>query len=174
MQLGSRIALTRTLEGIGSVMVASDGSSDPLRAASGLRLLAASNAPSAAAFKRASLVIGPERTSQLIDEGRALPIDEAVALARSAVADLSRSAEHTPIGVSSKLSRREKEVATLLATGASNRDIGEALAIAERTVEMHVSNVLAKLGLTARAQVAAQWADQRSGALTGTGLSHAR
>ncbi len=52
------------------------------------------------------------------------------------------------------LTRREREVALQVATGKSNRAIADALFITERTVEGHVSNILAKLGLQSRAQVA--------------------
>ena len=45
----------------------------------------------------------------------------------------------------------------LLARGASNREIAAALVIGERTVEMHVGHMLAKLGLSSRTQVAV-WA----------------
>jgi two-component system, NarL family, nitrate/nitrite response regulator NarL len=45
-------------------------------------------------------------------------------------------------------------VLALLAQGASNRAIADALVIAERTAEIHVSNILGKLGLTSRAQAA--------------------
>ncbi|HLF07861.1 MAG TPA: LuxR C-terminal-related transcriptional regulator, partial [Dehalococcoidia bacterium] len=58
------------------------------------------------------------------------------------------------------LTEREREVATLVARGLSNRDIGEALVVGERTVETHVSNILTKLALTSRAQIAA-WAVER-------------
>ncbi len=44
-----------------------------------------------------------------------------------------------------------------MAQGKSNREIAEALVITERTVEGHVSNLLAKLGFRSRAQISA-WA----------------
>lgn len=53
------------------------------------------------------------------------------------------------------LSRREREVAGLVAQGASNREIAEALAISVATVERHVANIFNKLGYHSRAQVAA-------------------
>ncbi|MCC6776744.1 MAG: alpha/beta fold hydrolase [Hyphomicrobiales bacterium] len=55
------------------------------------------------------------------------------------------------------LSRREQEVAPLIALGLSNRQIAEELAIAEATVERHVANILTKLGYHSRVQIAA-WA----------------
>jgi non-specific serine/threonine protein kinase len=55
------------------------------------------------------------------------------------------------------LSRREREIATLIARGLTNRAIAEQLVIAERTAEAHVSNILGKLELETRAQIAA-WA----------------
>ncbi|MCF7550672.1 LuxR C-terminal-related transcriptional regulator [Pseudonocardia sp. WMMC193] len=55
------------------------------------------------------------------------------------------------------LTRREQEVASLLATGMSNREIAAELVISYRTVEGHVEHVLSKLGLRSRAEVAA-WA----------------
>lgn len=53
------------------------------------------------------------------------------------------------------LTAREHEVARLLAQGRSNREIARTLFIGERKVETHVGNILAKLGLGSRAQVAA-------------------
>jgi pimeloyl-ACP methyl ester carboxylesterase/DNA-binding CsgD family transcriptional regulator len=58
------------------------------------------------------------------------------------------------------LTRREREIASLLAQGRSNRDIADTLVMSERTVEWHTSNILSKLGLQSRAQVAA-WAAER-------------
>ncbi len=53
------------------------------------------------------------------------------------------------------LTRREREVAALIARGLTNRQIGARLFIAERTVDTHVGRILAKLGCASRAQVAA-------------------
>ena len=58
------------------------------------------------------------------------------------------------------LTQREREVATLLAQGKSNREIAATLVITESTVEVHVKHILSKLDLKSRSQVAA-WAAQR-------------
>ncbi len=59
------------------------------------------------------------------------------------------------------LTSREEEVAGLLAQGLSNKAIAKSLVIAQRTAETHVANVLVKLGLSSRSQVAAWVAEQR-------------
>jgi predicted ATPase/DNA-binding CsgD family transcriptional regulator len=55
----------------------------------------------------------------------------------------------------SPLTRREHEIADLVAQGLSNREIAAALVISERTVDAHVQHILNKLGFHSRAQVAA-------------------
>jgi DNA-binding CsgD family transcriptional regulator len=55
------------------------------------------------------------------------------------------------------LTERERAVAALIAQGKSNQEIATALVVSKRTVETHVSNVMAKLGATSRAHVVA-WA----------------
>ncbi|GAB4542024.1 MAG: response regulator transcription factor [Anaerolineae bacterium] len=53
------------------------------------------------------------------------------------------------------LTSREQDVFQLLAKGASNRQIAETLMITENTVKTHVRNILEKLGLHSRSEVAA-------------------
>lgn len=53
------------------------------------------------------------------------------------------------------LTTREREIAELITHGLTNRQIAARLFIAERTVDTHVGRILAKLGCTSRAQVAA-------------------
>lgn len=58
------------------------------------------------------------------------------------------------------LSPREAEIARLVGQGLTNRQIGAAAHISERTVETHVQHVLAKLGFSGRSQIAAWVAKQ--------------
>jgi len=55
------------------------------------------------------------------------------------------------------LSEREREVLQLVARGYTYRQVGKELYIAEKTVENHVRNILAKLHLTRRAELV-RWA----------------
>jgi DNA-binding CsgD family transcriptional regulator len=61
-------------------------------------------------------------------------------------------------GELSVLSDREQEIANLIASGASNPDIAHTLFLSRKTVERHVSNILGKLGVKNRAQLAARMA----------------
>jgi DNA-binding CsgD family transcriptional regulator len=98
-------------------------------------------------------------------EGRELTPEQAVALAEAVLlAEDARTPDHisTPLNRSdhAPLSRREYEVVREIVQGKSNREIAAALFIAEKTVEMHVSNSIGKLGFRARTQLAS-WATAR-------------
>ena len=54
-----------------------------------------------------------------------------------------------------KLTPREREVLRLLVEGRSNPEIAAALFVSPRTAETHVTHILAKLGVTTRAEAAA-------------------
>jgi DNA-binding CsgD family transcriptional regulator/tetratricopeptide (TPR) repeat protein len=58
------------------------------------------------------------------------------------------------------LTRREQEVAALVAKGLTNRDIAQTLVIAEGTVGAHIDHILNKLGFRSRAQIAV-WSSER-------------
>ena len=60
----------------------------------------------------------------------------------------------------SPLTSRALEVVSLIARGRTNRQIADALVISERTAERHVANVMDKLELTSRSQIAV-WAQAR-------------
>jgi len=52
------------------------------------------------------------------------------------------------------LTRTEREILALIAEGMTNRQIGERIYLAEKTVKNHVTSILAKLGLSRRTQAA--------------------
>ncbi len=83
------------------------------------------------------------------------------------VARLLADSIRRPRRPDSSLTPREREVLTLVAEGASNRQIAQTLVVSERTARTHVSAILSKLGLVSRTQ-AALWA-VREGLAPGTG-----
>lgn len=95
----------------------------------------------------------------------------ALAVARQAVTDLKswpgwrrdraealvRRLEGSGARADGELTTREREVAALIAEGLTNSQLAERLFISPKTAAVHVSNILMKLGLSSRAEVAA-WA----------------
>jgi len=55
------------------------------------------------------------------------------------------------------LTRRERQVAVVVAQGLSNQEIADVLVVSVKTIEAHVTRILSKLGFSSRAQIAA-WA----------------
>jgi predicted ATPase/DNA-binding CsgD family transcriptional regulator len=104
--------------------------------------------------------LGPEAAERLRRAGRTMPSGRAAELA---MAVASGSAPRDPVRATSArgdvmpLTRRERQVAALVASGATNRQIGRALGISEKTVEVHLQHVMSKLQARSRAEVAA-WA----------------
>ena len=70
-----------------------------------------------------------------------------------------------------KLTRREREVASLVAEGLTNREIASRLFISERTAESHVEQLRSKLGVRSRSQVAAWVTAQGQQPVTGGGAA---
>ncbi len=98
---------------------------------------------------------------QAFAEGTAYSFDQAVDLALGEdVADPAPPSKQRRASAAGGLTRREREVAGFLVEGLSNRDIAARLVISQRTVETHVDNILAKLGMTSRGQVASWVAAQ--------------
>jgi len=71
------------------------------------------------------------------------------------IGELTRTARIAPFDPAAiPLSAREREILILLSSGASNKEIGSTLNLAEGTVKNHVTNVLTKLGVRDRTQAA--------------------
>jgi len=58
------------------------------------------------------------------------------------------------------LTARERDIATLIAQGKSNKEIADVLSLSNRTVEAHISKVLSKLSFSSRSQIAV-WAVEK-------------
>lgn len=94
--------------------------------------------------------LGETRFQEHWSAGHRLTLDAAIAEALDGIDDLHRDDEMVPPDV---LTNRELEVAILVARGLTNHQIANALGIAQRTVDTHVSNLLRKLQLASRAAV---------------------
>jgi predicted ATPase/DNA-binding CsgD family transcriptional regulator len=99
--------------------------------------------------------LGESRLSAELEAGGALSRADALAFALED-APVHRGADPDR----ELLSAREREVASLLASGLNNREIGERLFLSPRTVEKHVEHVMNKLGVGSRAEIAAWYARQ--------------
>jgi len=94
-------------------------------------------------------------------KGSELHPDEIIALASGSSVPAERFiADH---GAKHELlTRRELQIADLVARGMSNKEIAAALVISQRTAEGHIEHILTKLGFTSRTQIAAWAADKRA------------
>lgn len=92
--------------------------------------------------------------AKLVDDGRGMTVDQAVALGLADGPD-----DPWRAGPGAGLTRREREIAALVATGMTNREIAGQLQLSVRTVEAHVDHAFTKLGLRTRTQLAA-WMHQ--------------
>lgn len=104
--------------------------------------------------------LGTERFERLVEDGRRFDRAEAVALALGQERPSPRRI--SPEREIAVLSRRELEVANLVAKGMTDREIAGELVISQRTAESHVQHILTKLGFKSRSQIAA-WAVSREG-----------
>jgi DNA-binding CsgD family transcriptional regulator/tetratricopeptide (TPR) repeat protein len=116
-----------------------------------------------------ALILLPEGVDELLEAGSAAADTVAVSSADVAAVAGSNGSGAKPsalvrgvVGVAPAvrtdtfgLSRREHEVLALISEGRTNREIGERLFISQKTVGVHVGNILAKLGVSGRVEAAA-------------------
>jgi non-specific serine/threonine protein kinase len=99
--------------------------------------------------------LGPQQADRLIHAGRTMPAQQAADLA---MAVASGAAPGDPDRTQQvPLTPRERQVAALVASGRTNRQIGRVLGISEKTAEVHLHHVMSKLDVRSRAEVAV-WA----------------
>ncbi len=107
------------------------------------------------AMSEARLRLGEAAYDAAWAAGSGLPEDEAVAVAEALLADQAPASWPKPRQQPAMgLTARELEVLALLVEGRSNREIAEALFVGPRTVDNHVTNILAKLEVKSRTAVA--------------------
>ena len=109
-------------------------------------------------LQQARKLLGKQRFRELFRRGSQLGLDDAVRFALEAELDdgsaVPRPREPSP------LTKRELEVADLVADGLSNPEIAARLVISVRTAQGHVENILRKLGFNSRSLIAA-WVTER-------------
>ena len=108
-------------------------------------------------LRQARKLLGKERFRELFRRGSRLGLDAAIKLALGEETDPGPPS--VPSGPS-PLTRRELEVADLVADGLSNPEIAARLVISVRTAQGHVENILRKLGFNSRSLIAA-WVTER-------------
>jgi DNA-binding CsgD family transcriptional regulator len=94
------------------------------------------------------------RAAPLLAEIEALAVRAHVTLNNKAAEEVMTSAAPTEPGPAESLTHRERQVWQELGAGHTNREIAEHLFISERTVEAHVSSILAKLNARTRVEAA--------------------
>lgn len=128
------------------------GAAETLQAQTGIRLMPHMEPVLANARESIASSLGIPALKLETQAGKRMSTDEAIAFAldekKPARIDTRVDAKVTP------LSKRELEVAALIAEGMSNKEIGSRCFLSERTVETHVSNILNKLGINSRVEVA--------------------
>jgi non-specific serine/threonine protein kinase len=127
------------------------------------------------AVQAARECLGDQRFAALRAHGAAAPLDQAVAAAvgdaddlRGAPAMMALPQQADPeeqrgqgakrkqrgVGAGAPLTSRERQIAELVASGLSNREIAGRLVISKRTVDAHVEHIFGKLGICSRVQLA--------------------
>lgn len=137
------------------------GAAENLQTQTGVRLMPHMEPVLAQARETIVASLGIPAVELEIQAGKRMSTDEAIAYAL----DEKKSAGgNAPIdtGKVTPLSKRELEVARCVADGMSNKEIASRYFLSERTVETHVSNVLNKLGINSRAEVA-RWVERELG-----------
>jgi DNA-binding CsgD family transcriptional regulator len=172
---GSRIGVARGLEAFAALAVQEDrpelavqltAAATALREAAGFPPLAGARVERYLAPARR---LGEPAIARLWARGLAMSGEAAVALALGASQATGGDAVVlTAVGtydvaaaLPGTLTPRERQVAALLADGRSYKSIAEELFISPATAARHVANILAKLGFSSRAQIAAWAADKQ-------------
>jgi ATP/maltotriose-dependent transcriptional regulator MalT len=165
-RVGNRLVAASCVHGLGAVAGARGetdaavrlfGAAEAWRDSFGLRLPAPRRADDDRRVEAVRAALHDETFNALWTDGRSMPLNDVIAGAHAVAESSAASAKPALHDDTCPLSTREKEVAVLLAQGLTNRQIADVLVVARSTVDRHVVNILRKLDLTSRAQVAV-WA----------------
>jgi predicted ATPase/DNA-binding CsgD family transcriptional regulator len=117
---------------------------------------------------RCAGALGGRRFTELFARGAAQP---SAALLPYALHDDGDPAPEggVKIRLPGQLTAREREIASLVAAGLSNRQIAERLFISRRTVDAHLEHIFGKLGITSRVMLTIQLRDYSAGAAAEAG-----
>jgi DNA-binding NarL/FixJ family response regulator len=165
-EAGDRLGLVRALEGLASLLTDGQpdravrlvGAAEHLRRTIGAATLDVERQRLEEWLTGARRQLGDQRFASAHSAGRVMTLEQACAEAlRPAVEAHGSAGEARGVLPGSRphdaLSRREQEVATLIAEGRTNHEIALALVVTDRTAEHHVENILGKLGLSSRTQI---------------------
>jgi ATP/maltotriose-dependent transcriptional regulator MalT len=174
--VGDRWTIVRALAGLAAIAAAHDqpeqaatlvGAIDARADEVGLSLSSSVFMFAGAAHDQAATAargtLGEERFASLRTAGRALPLATAIALAAAVVVpddSVDANVTRQPAAGLDALSAREHDVLRLIAEGRTDRAIAETLFVSRRTVNTHVANILAKLGVATRRDAAARASEQ--------------
>jgi predicted ATPase/DNA-binding SARP family transcriptional activator/DNA-binding CsgD family transcriptional regulator len=171
---GRKSSLMNALEGMASLSAAREtdtraarlwGAAEAGRESTGIALPPGDRALHEPYLASTRSRLGEAKWEEALSEGRALSLDEAAVYAldggidraEATISEAKPSAHDEPVG---KLTRREREVVTLVARGLTNRQLSTELSISERTAGNHVARILRKLHLHSRTQIAT-WATEQ-------------
>jgi non-specific serine/threonine protein kinase len=112
---------------------------------------------------RAQQALGERAFQAASQRGKQLPFDAAVAyaLGEKTAPPVAATATAAAAAVA-VLTKREREIAALVARGMTNKDIATQLVISQRTAESHIEHIMIKCGFTSRTQIAAWLAEQHA------------
>ena len=128
------------------------GAAESMQAQSGIRLMRHMEPLLARARETISASLVPASFESETEAGRRMAMDEAIAYALEEKKP-SRLAPPSKRTSAMPLSKREVEIAELVAQGLSNKEIATRVFLSERTIETHVSNILNKLGVNSRVEI---------------------
>jgi DNA-binding CsgD family transcriptional regulator len=131
------------------------GVADGLRAAAGAPLRPSVQAKYDELVAACRAALGSAAWEEAYGSGPMVPLADAVAEARAVLASEPSSTSVAPgarAAAAYRLTSRERDVLRLLVLGRSDREIAERLFVSHRTVQDHVSHLLAKLGVANRTE----------------------